>query len=53
MIMDARMLGQIDIIVVGIILIAMIGRMCDRLLFALHAPLFQERRRTNMMRRRR
>ncbi len=32
-IMDARMLGQIDIIVVGILLIALIGRMCDRLLF--------------------
>lgn len=31
-IMDARMLGQIDIIVVGIILIAVIGRLCDRLL---------------------
>jgi NitT/TauT family transport system permease protein len=31
--MDARMVGQIDIIVVGIFLIAMIGRMCDRLLF--------------------
>lgn len=32
-IMDARMLGQIDIIVVGILLIAIIGRLCDRLLF--------------------
>jgi len=28
-IMDARMLGRIDIIVVGIILIALIGRICD------------------------
>ncbi|MBW1802146.1 MAG: ABC transporter permease [Deltaproteobacteria bacterium] len=28
-IMDARMLGRIDIIIVGIILIAVIGRMCD------------------------
>ncbi|RTZ95366.1 MAG: ABC transporter permease [Deltaproteobacteria bacterium] len=28
-IMDARMLGRIDIIVVGIILIALIGRFCD------------------------
>jgi NitT/TauT family transport system permease protein len=28
-IMDARMLGRIDIIVVGIILIALIGRLCD------------------------
>ena len=32
-IMDARMLGQIDIIMVGILLIALIGRVCDRLLF--------------------
>lgn len=32
-IMDARMLGRIDIIVVGILLIAVIGRICDRLLF--------------------
>jgi NitT/TauT family transport system permease protein len=31
-IMDARMLGQIDIIIVGILLIAVIGRICDRLL---------------------
>ncbi len=28
-IMDARMMGRIDIIVVGIILIALIGRICD------------------------
>jgi len=28
-IMDARMLGRIDIIIVGIILIAVIGRLCD------------------------
>ena len=34
-IMDARMLGQIDIIVVGILLIALIGRVCDRLLVLL------------------
>ncbi len=31
-IMDARMLGRIDIIIVGILLIALIGRVCDRLL---------------------
>lgn len=31
-IMDARMLGQTDIILVGIIVIAVIGRLCDRLL---------------------
>lgn len=29
LIMDARMLGRIDIIVVGIIVIALIGRLCD------------------------
>jgi len=29
LIMDARMLGRIDIIVVGIILIALMGRLCD------------------------
>jgi NitT/TauT family transport system permease protein len=29
LIMDARMLGRIDIIVVGILLIALIGRLCD------------------------
>jgi len=31
-IMDARMLGRIDIIVVGIIIIAALGRICDQLL---------------------
>ena len=31
-IMDARMLGRIDIIVVGIIIIAAMGRICDQLL---------------------
>lgn len=36
LIMDARMLGRIDIIVVGIILIALIGRLCD---LALHQVL--------------
>jgi NitT/TauT family transport system permease protein len=35
-IMDARMLGRIDIVVVGIILIALIGRLCD---LALHLML--------------
>ena len=33
-IMDARMLGRIDMIIVGIIIIAMIGRLSDRLLQA-------------------
>jgi NitT/TauT family transport system permease protein len=28
-IMDARMLGRIDIIVVGILMIALVGRLCD------------------------
>lgn len=32
-IMDARMLGRIDIIVVGIIMIALIGRLCDTALY--------------------
>ena len=32
LIMDARMLGRIDIIVVGVIIIATIGRLCDSLL---------------------
>ena len=32
-IMDARMLGRIDIIVVGILMIATVGRVCDLLLF--------------------
>ncbi|MCB2146271.1 MAG: ABC transporter permease [Deltaproteobacteria bacterium] len=29
LIMDARMLGRIDVIIVGILMIALIGRMCD------------------------
>ena len=28
-IMDARMLGRIDVIIVGILMIALIGRICD------------------------
>ena len=35
LIMDARMQGRIDVIVLGIILIAVIGRICDLLLFHL------------------
>jgi NitT/TauT family transport system permease protein len=31
-IMDARMIGRIDIIIVGIIIIAVIGRLSDQLL---------------------
>ena len=34
-IMDARMLGQTDMILVGILLIALVGRLCDRLLVGL------------------
>ncbi len=44
-IMDARMLGQIDIIIVGILLIALIGRLCDRLLFSLMRLCFKSARR--------
>jgi sulfonate transport system permease protein len=32
-IMDARMLGRIDIIMVGILMIAVVGRICDLLLY--------------------
>jgi len=35
MIMDARMLGRVDIIMVGILLIALIGRLSDRLMVGL------------------
>ena len=34
-IMDARKLGQTDMILVGILLIALVGRLCDRLLVVL------------------
>jgi len=44
-IMDARMLGRIDIIVVGIILIALIGRLCDRLLHHFMKLCFKSARR--------
>ncbi len=44
-IMDARMLGRIDIIVVGIILIALIGRLCDRLLHEFMRLCFKSARR--------
>jgi sulfonate transport system permease protein len=43
-IMDARMLGRIDIIVVGIIIIAVIGRACDQLLTALMRACFRSAR---------
>jgi sulfonate transport system permease protein len=33
LIMDARMLGRIDIIVVGILMIAVVGRICDLMLY--------------------
>jgi len=44
-IMDARLLGQTDIILVGIILIALIGRLCDRLLVVLLRLCFKSARR--------
>ncbi|MBV5319094.1 MAG: ABC transporter permease [Desulfobulbaceae bacterium] len=44
-IMDARMSGQTEIILVGIILIAMIGRICDRLLVSLMRLCFKSARR--------
>lgn len=44
-IMDARMVGQIDIIMVGIILITFIGRMCDLVLVTLMRLCFKSARR--------
>ena len=44
-IMDARMLGRIDIIVVGIIIIAVIGRFSDKLLQVLLRFFFKSARR--------
>ena len=44
-IMDARMLGRIDIIVMGIILIALIGRLCDLALHQLLRLSFKSARR--------
>ncbi len=44
-IMDARMAGQIDIIMVGVVLIALIGRVCDRLLLLLLRVCFKSARR--------
>lgn len=44
-IMDARMLGRIDIIVVGILMIALIGRLCDLGLHQLLRLCFKSARR--------
>jgi sulfonate transport system permease protein len=44
-IMDARMLGQTEIILVGIILIALIGRFCDRMLLLVLRLCFKSARR--------
>ena len=44
-IMDARMLGRIDIIIVGILLIAVIGRLSDQLLGRLMKLCFKSARR--------
>lgn len=45
-IMDARMLGRIDIIIVGIIIIAVMGQMSDRVLKFLLRTCFKSARRT-------
>ena len=45
-IMDARMLGRIDIIVVGIIIIAVMGRMSDLLLKTVMFTCFKSARRS-------
>ena len=47
LIMDARMLGRIDIIVVGIILIALIGRLCDVGLHQMLRLIFKSARRSS------
>lgn len=47
LIMDARMLGRIDIVVVGIILIALIGRLSDTGLHSLMKICFKSARRTS------
>ena len=44
-IMDARMLGRIDMIMVGIIIIAAMGRLSDLLLKAVCALCFKSARR--------
>ncbi|MDD2463489.1 MAG: ABC transporter permease [Desulfobulbus sp.] len=44
-IMDARMLGQTDLIVVGILLIALVGKLCDSLLVLLMRLAFKSARR--------
>lgn len=45
-IMDARMLGRIDIILVGILIIAVMGQMSDRILTFLLRSCFKSARRT-------
>lgn len=45
LIMDARMLGRIDIIIVGIIIIAVMGRICDLFLTTLMRSCFKSARR--------
>jgi sulfonate transport system permease protein len=44
-IMDARMLGRIDIIVVGIVMIAVVGRVCDLVLYQFMRLCFKSARR--------
>jgi len=45
-IMDARMSGRIDVIIVGIVLIALLGQSSDYLLRSLLRMLFKSARRT-------
>ena len=45
-IMDARMVGRIDVIIVGIIIIAIIGRTSDQLLTAILRLCFKSARRS-------
>ena len=44
-IMDARMLGRIDMIIVGIIMIAIVGRLCDLVLYRFMRLCFKSARR--------
>jgi NitT/TauT family transport system permease protein len=44
-IMDARLVGRIDVIIVGIIIIAAIGRLSDRLLTGFLKAAFKSARR--------
>ncbi|SEA29499.1 NitT/TauT family transport system permease protein [Desulfuromusa kysingii] len=45
-VMDARMLGQVDVVVVGIVLIALVGKISDSVLHGLMKIFFRSARRT-------